>query len=525
MKKRVVLGLVVFLIITIVISGCSSESSGDSGNITKKNTLVYGAEFEDEKINPILDSTYEDDLLFRGLMKHDENNVPQNDLAKEVTISSDNLTYTFKLRDGVKFHDEETLTAADVVFTIKSIMDPSVNSSRATDFREVASVEKVDDLTVKITLKQPFPPLLDKLTVGIVPEHVFAGKNINDSDFNHNPIGCGPYKFISWTTGESLTMTRFDDFYGEQAKIENVIFKFLPDYNARAVQLESGEIDLTFIEPSQVEKIKSGQNTVVHVIDSADYRCMMYNFTATDLFKDVKVRQALNYLTNKDDIVKSIAYGYGYAAYSPIQANKYVNNNIEKYAYDSAKAQALLTEAGWTKGADGILEKDGKKLSFTLTAPISDEVRVSIANTLASELKKYGVDVKVSALDWSAIDIAKCEAFVLGFGSPFDADTDTYPLFVSTENIAPGNNFGSYNNATVDATLQAARVATVDAERATQYAAFQKALSEDPSYDMICYLQALYGSNKRVTGIVDTHVLGHHGAGIFWNITEWDLND
>ncbi|MDO9491522.1 ABC transporter substrate-binding protein [Acetobacterium sp.] len=266
--------------ITIIMSGCSSKNSGDSGTITKKNTLVYGAEFEDEKINPILDSTYEDDLLFRGLMKHDENNVPQNDLAKEVIVSSDNLTYTFKIRDGVKFHDGETLTAADVVFTIKSIMEPSVNSSRATDFREVASIEKVDDLTVKIVLKQTFPPLLDKLTVGIVPEHVFTGKNINDSDFNHNPIGCGPYKFVSWTTGESLTMTRFADFYGEQAKIENVIFKFLPDYNTRAVQLESGEIDLAFIEPSQVEKIKSGQNTAVHIIDSADYRCMMYNFTA-----------------------------------------------------------------------------------------------------------------------------------------------------------------------------------------------------------------------------------------------------
>lgn len=525
MKKRLIALLLTVLLVSITFAGCSSNGPAGNGGMSKENTMVYGAEFEDDKINPVLSTTYEDDFLFRGLMRHDKDCVPQKDIAKDVEISSDKLTYTFTLRDDVKFHDGEPLTADDVVFTIKSIMDPKVNSGRATEFQEVADIEKIDDHKVKITLKQEFPPLLDKLTVGIVPEHILAGQDMNEADFNHNPIGAGPYKFVSWTTGESLTMSRFDDYYDTEPKIENVIFKFLPDYNTRAMQLESGEVDFTFLEPSQVEKIDKGENTTVYKCNTADYRCMNYNFAKTDLFKDVKVRQALNYATNKEEIVNSIAHGYGYAAYSPLQANKYANNDVEKYTYDIAKAESLLTEAGWVKGSDGVLEKDGKKFSFTLTAPISDEVRVNIANSLASEWKKLGVDVKVEALDWSAIDIFECEAFVLGFGSPFDADTDTYPMFVSTQNKAPGKNYGSYNNPTVDAALQAARVGTSDEERAKQYGEFQKALADDPSYDMICYLQALYGANNRISGVSEERVLGHHGAGIFWNIEDWSLND
>ena len=235
-------------------------------------------------------------------------------------------------------------------------------------------------------------------------------------------------------------------------------------------------------------------------------------------------RQALSYATNKEDIVKSIAHGYGYSAYSPLQANEYAIDTVEKYSYDLAKAEALFAEAGWTKGADGILEKDGQKFSFTLTAPVTDEVRVNMANALASEWKNIGVDVKVDALDWSAIDIFECEAFVLGFGSPFDADTDTYPMFVSTCNKAPFQNYGSYNNADVDAALNAARVAETEEGRKQEYAKFQEAFAQDPPYDMICYLDAIYAGNNRISGVSTERTLGHHGAGIFWNIEDWKIN-
>lgn len=524
MKKKWTALLMALVLLAMTFAGCVGKDSGSTGELNRDNTMVYGSEFEDDKINPILTTTYQDDFLFRGLMRFDKNCEPQPDIAESVDISEDKRTYTFKMKQDVKFHDGENMTADDVVFTIKSIMDPEVNSGRATEFQEVVAIEKVDDYTVKITLKQPFPPLLDKMTIGIVPEHAFEGQDINEADFNHNPIGAGPYKFVSWTTGESLTMSRFDDYFGKEPQIENVVFKFLPDYNTRAMQLESGELDFTFIEPSQVEKIEAKDDLTTYVCKTADYRCVNYNFAKTDLFNDVKVRQALSYATNKEDIVKSIAHGYGYSAYSPLQANEYAIDTVEKYSYNLAKAEALFAEAGWTKGADGILEKDGQKFSFTLTAPVTDEVRVNMANALASEWKNIGVDVKVDALDWSAIDIFECEAFVLGFGSPFDADTDTYPMFVSTCNKAPFQNYGSYNNADVDAALNAARVAETEEGRKQEYAKFQEAFAQDPPYDMICYLDAIYAGNNRISGVSTERTLGHHGAGIFWNIEDWKIN-
>ncbi|MDY3997886.1 MAG: ABC transporter substrate-binding protein [Blautia sp.] len=487
--------------------------------MTRENTMIYGAEFMVEQFNPILSSDYCNEMVFRGLMKTDVNCQPQCDIASSYEISDDLLTYTFNIRDNVKFHDGTTLTADDVVFTLNSILDEKVNSSIRSDFLQVDKVEKISDTCVSITLKEPFPPLLDKLTVGIVPAHCFEGQDVNTAEFNINPVGCGPYKFVSLEAGTKCVLTKFDDFYGDTAKIENIIYLYLPDYNTRALQLKNGEIDFTFIEPSQVEEIEKGENTQVFPIESADYRCVMYNFDSCEFFEDVNVRKALNCATDSQGVVNAIAHGYGQVAYSPLQKNKFNFEDVEKYEYDVERAAALLEESGWTDtDGDGFLDKDGEKLAFTLTAPIDDEVRVNIATYLSSEWGKLGVECTVSALGWDAIDISKCEAFLLGWGSPFDADNDTYRLFMT----GSPDNYGFYSNADVDKALADARIKTEDDDRAACYADFQKAMSEDPAYNFICYLDALFAGSTRVSGPTDK-VLGHHGKGIFWNIEEWEL--
>lgn len=502
-------------------SASSAQAAQTSEGLDKKDTLIYGAEFMDDTLNPMLDSQYCGSMLYRGLMKTDENCKPQYDIATDCKISDDLLEYTFTIRDDVTFHDGTKLTVEDVVFTLNTIMDEKTNSALREDFTEVETVEKVDDTTLKITLKTPFPALLDKLTVGIVPAHCFAeGEDVNTADFNQNPVGCGPYRFVSYEEDSKLVMTRFDGYYGDQAKIKNIVFTYLPDYNVRALQLSTGEIDLAYVEPSQAEELDQGENTTVYKIDTADYRCVMFNFAATDLFDDVKVRQALCYNTDRESVVRSILHGYGEAAYTPLQRNEFKNENVARYDYDAEQAAALLDEAGWTDhDGDGIRDKDGKKLSFTLTAPVTDEVRVNIATYLVEEWKKLGVDCKVDALDWNAIDISQCEAFILGWGSPFDADNDTYRLFATDGSV----NYGSYSNGTVDETLRQARTTSNQDERGAAYRDFQQALAEDPAYDFICYLTALYGANNRVSGISTEKTLGHHGAGIFWNIETWEL--
>ena len=259
------------MMLAAAISGCGAKETTDAvqnettgeaapaGEMSRDNTMIYGAEFMVEKFNPILGSEYCDAMIFRGLMKTDVDCQPQCDIATDYEISDDLLTYTFNIRDDVKFHDGTTLTADDVVFTISSILDENVNSSIRSDFLLVDKVEKLSDTSLSITLKDPFPALLDKLTVGIVPEHCFEGQDINTADFNANPVGCGPYKLVSLEAGTKCTMTRFDDYYGDKAQIENIIYLYLPDYNTRALQLKNNEIDFTFVEPSQIEELEAAQ--------------------------------------------------------------------------------------------------------------------------------------------------------------------------------------------------------------------------------------------------------------------------
>ncbi len=523
MKKITSILMSFLLIISTVFVGCGSKSqSTTSKEDSKKNTLVYGAEFEDEKLNPILLESHSltNDLIFRGLMKFDEKNIAKPEIAESYKISDDKLTYEFKMKKGIKFHDGKEVKAEDVVFTLKSILDEKVNSEIKPEFTEIKDVQAVNDNEVKITLKKPFPPLLDRLTIGIVPKHCLEGKDINNAEFNQKPIGAGPFKFEKWEKGSNLTLSKFKDYYGKTGNIDTLVIKSIADYNVRAMQLQTGEIDLAYLEPSQVGKIEKLDKIKVYKVDTADYRCMMYNMKK-DIFKDVNLRKALNYCIDRKGMVDGILLGYGSEAYSPLQINKFNNPDVEKYAYNIDKAGELLDQSGWKKGEDGIRVKDGKKLTFTITAPKTDEVRVKVAEYYASQFKKVGAEIKVDALDWNGIKIPECEAFVLGWGSPFDPDDHTFKLFHSSE-INGGSNYGGYSNAKIDAALDKARTTSDENERKKYYEEFQKELAEDPAFDFGVYVKALYGVNKRVSGVKEK-ILGHHGAGFLWNVEQWNL--
>ncbi len=211
MFKRKTTVSIIFIAILLIISGCGGK--GKENAKTKENRLVYASEAEFEGLNPILEETNLDALLFRGLMRFDENNKPINDIADSVVISDDQLTYTIKLKENVKFHDGEPLTAEDVVFTIDSILDDKNASFLKSDFTEVESVTKTNDYTLELKLKQPFTPLVDKLTAPILPKHAFKGVDMRTADFNGHPIGAGPYMFDKWDRGTSLTLKSYTIFH------------------------------------------------------------------------------------------------------------------------------------------------------------------------------------------------------------------------------------------------------------------------------------------------------------------------
>lgn len=512
-KKTLAILLALMMVMAAVLSGCGKSSGKADGN-----QLVYGSG-DYTSINPALYEHGEINLLlFAGLTAHDENNNVVPGLAEDWTFDKSTNTYKFTLREGLTFHDGEPLTAEDVKFTIDAIVDPDNGSENASNFEDVKKVEVVDDTHINIQLKAPNVAMLDYLTIGILPKHLLEGQDLTSASFNQAPVGAGPYKLVEWEMGQSITMEKFDEYYQGTPKIDKVIFKIVEDTDARALQLESGELNFAQITPKAQSTFADNSDFKVYSMTTADYRGIMYNFN-NDLWKNNRELPAiLSYAIDRQAIIDSVLLGHGQIAYSPIQEGPYNNKNIEKYNYDPDKAERLLQEAGWSKGSDGIYAKDGQKLEFTINCSQGDQVRIDMANICAQDLGKIGVKVTVESP--AEIDWAGQEAYLIGWGSPFDPDDHTYKVFGTDK----GANYNGYSNSKVDELLAEARELENPDERKPLYAEFQKELADDPAYTFIAYIDAIYAGASNISGITEDTVLGHHGVGIFWNIHQWEIN-
>lgn len=502
--------------------GCGSKiednaSENMNNDTAKEKVLVYGSG-DYTSINPALFEHGEiNSLLFNGLTAHDKYNNIIPALAKSWDYDEATLTYTFHLRDDVKWHDGEPFTAKDVKFTYDTINNPDNGSEIATNYEDITNIEIVDDYTVKITLKNKNVAMLDYLSVGIIPKHILEGQDIMTSDFNRHPIGTGPYKFDNWDEGQGITLLKNEEYFRKSPNIDKIIFKIVNDTKARVMQLKSRELDLAQVTPKDIETFKNDDNFVVDIMKTSDYRGIMYNFNYPLFKENRELPNALSYAIDREAIVDNILLGYGNAAYSPLQMGIYNNSEMEKFEYNPEKAKQLLEEAGWKLGSDGIYSKNGTKLSFELVCMEGDQERIDMANFAAQELKQIGVDVRVTVK--SDIDWENQAAFLIGWGSPFDPDDHTYKVF-STNG---GANYNSYSNEKIDELLTKARQTDVYEERLEYYKEFQEEMTKDLPYTFLAYIDSIYVAKNNLEGITKETVLGHHGVGIFWNVEDWDL--
>lgn len=515
-KRLVCFFTVIFTISTLILGGCGNKSAVTSK--TSSDTIVLGVENESDKLNPLFTDEHDDAiaLIFSGLIRYDEKNEPIPDLAESWEVSPDQKVWTFKLKKGVKWHDGKPFTAHDVKFTIEQALNPKNNAKIAARFEEVSKVEVLDDSTIKITLKTPFP-LLTSMTTGIIPKHLLEGKDINNDAFNSAPVGTGPFKCSEWKKGQYILLTANDSFYRPKPKSAKVILKFIADQNVRAMQLETGEIDVALIDPMQVERLSKNPNLKIERMTTADYRVIMYN-RAKPLWDDVRVRQALNYAVDRNALVNGVMMGWGKPAYGPLQMSWANNENVNHYDYNPEKAKQLLAEAGYTPGADGILQKNGQKLSFKLTTFVHDPVRVAFINALSTQFKQIGVEAIPDPREKGSFKISDTDTFLLGWGSPFDPDDDTYRIFHSSQ--IGKENYQHYRNSRVDSLLSKARETSERSARIKFYSDFQTELANDPAFNFLTYLDVAVVTNKNISGL-KARTLGHHGAGYTWNLEEW----
>lgn len=484
---------------------------------TSSNTLTY-ASGDYTRINPAMDEHGEINILiFNGLTAHDGDNQVVPCLAKSWDYDAATCTYTFHLEEGVKWHDGEAFTAEDVKFTIEAIMDPENGSENAPNYEDVAEITVLDAHTVAFRLTAPNAAFLDYMTMAILPKHLLEGEDMQSSSFFRSPVGTGPYRLESWDEGQAIVLARNEDYFKGPAKIERIIFKIVPDDNAQAMQMKTGELDLALLTPKDAENFANDDNYAVYRMETSDYRGILFNFWNPYWTENRDLIPAICCAIDRQAIVDAVILGHGVVAYGPLQRNEYNYEDVEHYDYDPDRARAILEEAGCTLNESGFYERDGQEIGFVISVGAGDQVRVDIAQAAAQMLRQVGINCSVEIPE--KVDWGGQMAYLIGWGSPFDADDHTYKVFGTDK----GANYSGYSNALVDQYLIEARESDDPAVRAEAYANFQIELANDPAYAFICYIDADYVATSRLKGIDPDTILGHHGVGIFWNVAEWTL--
>ena len=498
---------------------CLAACGGNAEQYIDKNpsALVY-ASGDYTRINPALDEHGEINLLlFDGLTAHDGENQVVPSLAESWDFDPDACAYTFHLREGVRWHDGQPFIAEDVKFTIEAIMNPENESENAPDFEDVLEIAVPDDRTAVFYLAAPNAAFLDYMTMPVLPKHLLEGEDFQTSGFFRNPVGTGPYKLERWEEGQAITLIRNDDYFKGPAQIPSIVFKIVPDDNAKALQMQSGELDLALLAPKDAERFQNREGFSIYQMQTSDYRGILFNFQHSFWQKNRDLIPAVCCALDRQAILDAVALGHGITAYGPLQRNIYNYSDVERYDYNPQRAEQILLDAGCVKDTDGFFYRDGEKIGFVISVGAGDQVRLDMVQAAAQQLRETGIDCSVDIP--AVVDWAGQMAYLIGWGSPFDADDHTYKVF----GTGKGANYSGYSNPLVDQYLAQARETDDPALRKEAYANFQKALADDPAFAFLCYVDADYVAVDGLKGIDRNTVMGHHGVGIFWNITEWTL--
>lgn len=371
---------------------------------------------------PIVQSTlvrYTSDLTF------------ENDLATDYSLSDDGLTWTFTIRDDVKFTDGEKLTASDVAFTLQT----AKAAQGSVDLTYMESAVAQDDTTVIITLSKPTSIFLNTLaSIGIVPQHAYG------DEYGTNPIGSGPYKFVEWKAQEQIIFTANEDYYGGAPAIKNVTIVFMSEDTALAA-VQAGQVDVAYstatlgtteVAGYRVEAIPSADNRgfTLPVVPNEGKTTESGAPIGNDVTCNIEIRQAIAYAIDRQKVADVVLNGFGRPAYSENDGMPW-NNPEVAIQTDVAYAKKLLADAGWVDtDGDGIVEKDGLKAEINCIYPSGDSVRQAVAMAAAEQVKEIGVQINVEGISWDEIMKRMfSEAVMMGWGSA--NPNETYYLYRS----------------------------------------------------------------------------------------------
>ena len=449
--------------------------------------------------------------IFNKLLKYNKNLDLEGELVSGWQVSPDQKTITFTLKPNLKWADGKPLTSADVLWTWQAVTNDKNGSPYASDFQLVKKAETPDALTFSVTYSEPYAPALDSWAgLQILPKHLLQDQDLHTTAFARKPIGSSYYQLDNWSTGENIRLSRNPTSVLGQAKIDHLVSRIIPDTSAQFLELMAGNIDSMSLDPTQFSRIVPARAKLKETLNLYKELGNSYTYMGFNLkhkpFDDVRVRQAINYAINKQEIIDGVYLGLGINIASPYKpGTRWSNPDLQPYAYNPAKAKALLKEAGFVANSSGILERDGKPLRFEIVTNQNKE-REKSAILIQRRLKDVGIEVKIRAIEWASfisrfIKTGDFDVVVLGWS--LGLDPDQYSIWHSSQQGGDKFNFIGYGNPVVDKLLEQGRTELDPAKRQIIYHQFAKVLLEDSP---VIYLSAGYGLSaihKRVKGIVD----------------------
>ena len=433
-------------------------------------------------------------VLFNGLVKKGPNMTMVPDLAERWELTDD-LTWVFHLRQGVKFHNGREMKAADVAYTFQSILDPESKSPKRQSFIRVDNIEVKDDYTVIFHTDQPFAPLLVNLTLGIVPaqEAQEAGE-----DFAMHPVGTGPFKFISQEADQKVDLAAFDDYFMGRPGVRALTFRIIQDDTTRYLELIKGNLDFVqnAITSDMVPVVENKKEFQVIKTPGTNYEYLAFNLK-DPILKDREVRAAMAHALNIPEMITALLRGLAVPATGLLPPEHWAYEpDVPKYPFDPAQANRLLDEAGYPRGEDGF------RFTLTYKTSLSDQARLK-AEIIQQALKQVGIKLDIRGYDWGTLfsDIKTGNFQIYSLQWVGISEPDIYYYCFDSESVPPdGANRGYYLNPNLDALIEAGRRTMDMGQRKLIYSEIQKIVAQDLPYISLWYPTNVVIMKKGLSG-------------------------
>ncbi len=459
--------------------------------------------------------------VFAPLLNYDKNLKIIPWVAESYQISPDGLTYTFKLRKGVLWHNGEEMTSNDVKVSYDLIRDPAVNSPRRTVFEAVSEITTPDRYTVVFKLSKVDGVLLNAFTTAYaVPAseiQKYDKTKLKESAFARAPIGNGPFMFEEWLTNQRVVLKRFDKYFDGPVGFDRYVYLNKGSQATALVATEKGETNRVFVPEAEVARMSAIPSLDVHRYVGNVFDAIIWNCKG-EITSDVRVRQALSYAINKQAIVSGIYKGNGRPGVSSfIPGTPFYNAKAPNYAYDLAKAKQLLDEAGWKVGPDGIRVKNGKRMKLFMITNKGNIMREKILQYVQSAFKVVGVEVEAQILEWNTfltkyVEVGRFDAYVGGFSTGLTADHQAFYHSEATPSGKGYLNRGKYANAEVDKLLEAIKATADTAKQAELAFKVQEIVGREVPYTFLINRTQAYAYNKKVKNVISYDLLGWYNA-------------